>query len=329
MVDPNVLALIPRINELDVLDVESNTQEWYDARFAGIGGSEIAGILRISPWENSTPLAIFKAKRERLVTPPNWNMKQGSAMEPITADAWAEAEGYTVYKVPMLIDKEKPWRRVNLDRIGVPIFGGSPRVVEIKWTTSQKPWATIPKEYFVQVIWQMYLTGLHETAYLVYSKPHQAPDFFPVDYDAELAEQIGEAVDRFWLDHVQANIEPPPMTPNEIIEDAVKRAIAKVVVDSTVEIDAIARKIQQSKIESKRLDTEIKSLTAKIADFMASQSAQKVKGSDYTISAITKRGNISYKSIVDELNWPKEKLEQYRGTESRFITCRFKGESDE
>jgi putative phage-type endonuclease len=318
-------SLIPRMAELDVLDFAPDTKEWLDARFDGIGGSDVAAVLgRCPDWfDVSTPLGVYNIKVNRVVTKANWNMRQGKAMEAPIVDAWAEAEGYKVYPVPTLVVRDKPWQRVNLDRIAVSIFDGKAHVVEVKYSQTAATWTEIPEYYYLQVIWQMYITGIHNTAYLVFAGPRTEPQAIEIEYDEGIAQLIAETVDCFWLDHVSVKNPPPAQKSSEFVAAAVKAAIDKNTIDATPEISALAHRRKALKDSIDVAEAEIDEINGQLAIIMEAHQAHKIKGTDFSVSTVSKRGNVNYSEIVKAMNLPDDELDKHRGADSAYLLVRY------
>ena len=150
--------------------------KWLEIRRSGIGGSDIAGVMDISPW--STPLAVY-CDKVGLKPPqdPTVAMEFGIRMEP-TLRKWAEDEinkqldtkaylalgGYKVLSSPYLYrHPENDIFLGNLDGVvlqGDMVYAG----LEIKTVDrfAAKEWAddAMPEYYVVQDQWYMGVTGL-------------------------------------------------------------------------------------------------------------------------------------------------------------------------
>ncbi len=44
---------------MEILSIKHNSPEWYELRKSGIGGSDAAAILGISPWKTNVDLSRF------------------------------------------------------------------------------------------------------------------------------------------------------------------------------------------------------------------------------------------------------------------------------
>ena len=92
--------------------------------------------------------------------------------------------------------------RVTPDRI----VRGRKKLLEVK-STSGIMGDTIPDYYLAQVMYQMFVTGIHE-AELIYIQGNLTFGRFFVEYDEEFAEFIADQVTVFWLESVMGGKEP-------------------------------------------------------------------------------------------------------------------------
>jgi hypothetical protein len=162
-----------------------------------IGASDIAGILGLSPWQ--TPAQVWA--RMRGLTPPSESnaMRRGQTLELGILIEYAERNDLSFY--PRWSANERHIRRVSAphrrglyrgppysddgatrvvhptiewatcrpDAYEIEAETGITRLVEVKTTRSFSDWQTadgtpiLPPAYFVQVQWQMAVTGVAET----------------------------------------------------------------------------------------------------------------------------------------------------------------------
>src|SRR5690606_9681273 len=105
--------------------------EWLQERRHGIGGSDVAAMLGLSPY--MTPLELYHHKRGEIPTPERegeW-LEWGQALEEPIAQRFARETGRTVLApwqalgtspdepYIVLVDREHPFLRVSLDRFFV------------------------------------------------------------------------------------------------------------------------------------------------------------------------------------------------------------------
>ncbi len=148
-------------------DWPAQSPDWYAARAAGIGSSDIPAIVGSSAYR--TALHVWLDKRGEL--PPDdvgESATWGTLLEDVIAREFAAREGFTVAEVGTLAHVEHPWRRANLDRL---VHGCTPGAgeavtgcaVEVK---TRNAWAAghwreeVPDDVEAQVQWQLHVTGL-------------------------------------------------------------------------------------------------------------------------------------------------------------------------
>ncbi len=125
-----------------------HTPEWHDLRSRGIGGSEVAAILGLSPWQSQ--FSLWHSKRAGWATEPNDEMRWGTALEPALIRWWYDTHpGSRPYGVRggSYRHRSASWRLANPDdvaRLPDGVLAGP----EIKgsWPSSRrrKPAATMP-----------------------------------------------------------------------------------------------------------------------------------------------------------------------------------------
>jgi putative phage-type endonuclease len=95
--------------------MDQNTSDWHRWRRKGIGASEMASVIGISPYK--TPYQLWEEKTGRLPddgSDTHWGMKRGLELEP-KARATFELE-YGLDMAPVCRESEKyPWLRASLD----------------------------------------------------------------------------------------------------------------------------------------------------------------------------------------------------------------------
>lgn len=147
-----------------------NREEWLIQRKAqGIGGSDAAAVVGMSPW--TSPMELWKIKTGQSVQKDlsgNSAVKQGVQMEPILRDFYQKIRPeYKVEYHPydILYQKEYPWLFSTLDG-ELSDMDGRKGILEIKTGTPKGKvgWAewsngNLPKHYLVQVLHQLLATG--------------------------------------------------------------------------------------------------------------------------------------------------------------------------
>lgn len=149
----------------------TNEAQWHEERLKGIGGSEAASIVGLSPWCSNVEL--WRRKTGRHTAPDianNAAVKYGHDAEPLLRQLFAldYADKYTVEyggAFDMVRHPKHPFIFATLDGRLTEIETGRKGVLEIKTTSiirsmqKEKWWKDgkpcIPDQYFCQVLWQM------------------------------------------------------------------------------------------------------------------------------------------------------------------------------
>lgn len=143
--------------------------EWLNTRSVGIGASEGAAAVGMSPWQ--TPIELWKLKSG--ITAPkdlsgNAAVEQGNRMEPILRNFYMGThEEYTLEYHPydIIYQEDRPWLFATLDG-ELTDEGGRHGILEIKTATPNgkagwDKWANgnLPQNYYIQTLHQMLATG--------------------------------------------------------------------------------------------------------------------------------------------------------------------------
>lgn len=159
--------------------------EWHAARRGRLGGSEIAAVMGLSPWES--PFSLWHRKAALVgEQPENPQMSWGKRLEPAIAEAYAEMHPeYAVLDCGTYTHPSRPWQLGNPDRL---LYGGGDApgavvldergrapwppdaVLEAKTARDDTGWGEpgteeIPVYYRAQVLWYLDTLGL-DTAHV-------------------------------------------------------------------------------------------------------------------------------------------------------------------
>lgn len=191
----------------------ASREEWLKAREDGIGASEVAAVVGLSPWE--TPFSLWLRKTGQ--APPleeNDAMRLGHLLEGIVVTLWEERTGFKAVKASakdiIYQDPEHPWRKVTPDRIAYEIDEkGKKNKVLLEIKTSQMDFDPddLPTNYLCQTQYQMHVTGIH-VCYLCWLVRGLSYGHARIEYDAEFANWLVENVDKFYLECVKGGKEP-------------------------------------------------------------------------------------------------------------------------
>jgi putative phage-type endonuclease len=180
----------------------------YD-RNTGLGASEAAAVLGISPWV--TPLQLWERKTGRAPEQEETlAMRVGSLLEPVVLEQFTRATGLEIsHQQERVIDPRLPWRWVTKDA-----QVSAKELVEAKTTSRADGWGEeytdeIPDPYNAQAHHGMAVTGASVVwiPVLIAAREFRV---YKVERDEELIDMLTDAECEFWLHHVRADIPPDP-----------------------------------------------------------------------------------------------------------------------
>ena len=242
----------------------SAREDWLAARRTGIGGSDIAAVLGLSPWK--TPLAVYLDKiGEGEAVDETEAMRWGTIHEPTIAREYERRTGHEIREAEMMRSARYPWMLASVDRLIESPFQG---VLEIKTARTAQGWGEegtdeVPVQYLLQVQHYLVVTEreVAEIAVLIGGSDFR---IYRVPFHAEIAQRIIEEGGRFWRDNVLAHVPPPART----MEDARQKwpQATEREVFASEEVQAAALRLAEIKAEIKERETQAESLQARICD---------------------------------------------------------------
>ncbi|CAM5208732.1 hypothetical protein CDEN61S_03791 [Castellaniella denitrificans] len=124
----------PALRLVDTRKIER--AEWLEVRKTGIGGSDAAAAVGLSPYKSPLELWLEKTGRDATLPKPDPQdttepVYWGTLLEPIVAASYTQQTGRKVRKVNAVLQHpQHPWMLANLDR--EVIGGGSVQILECK-----------------------------------------------------------------------------------------------------------------------------------------------------------------------------------------------------
>ena len=213
-----------------------NDAEWKAARLAGIGASEAAAVIGLSPWKSNIDLWKEKTKRK---SPDDISNKDcvayGHAAEGYIRDLFAL--DYPQYEVSyggafdMVRNPEHSFIFATLDGRLIEKDTGRRGILEIKTTNivrsmqKEKWWSPdgpcIPDQYYIQVVHQLLATGwefavLHAQLKYQYGADIRSERRTYFIERSEVQDDINYLLTeeiKFWNDYVLADREPALILP--------------------------------------------------------------------------------------------------------------------
>lgn len=254
--------------------------EWLAQRRTGIGGSDVAPILGLSPWR--TPYQVWEDKTGRGEdqddTPA---LYWGRLLEDPIRQAYADRTGLTVTKPDcMYSSATHPFMHANLD--GIASDG---RIVEFKTSNRDDAWGEegtdeIPEYYMTQVQHYLYVMGATRADVAVL---FQGRDFriYTIEADPELQSMLIDAESRFWA--LVKTDTPPEVSTSEDASRRWRTATAKKTVAANAELLEAWQELCAIRSQMDGLKTREDALKASLMNGM--QDAVSLKAAGKTLAS--------------------------------------------
>lgn len=252
--------------------------EWLELRKNGIGASEVASVVGISPW--TTPFALFLQKSGQL--PPieeNNAMHMGRLLEGVVVQLWEEQTGFKAVKASakdiIYQDPEHPWRIVTPDRIAYEVNPGTGKkqkvLVEAKTSSMSFDPENLPTYYVAQCQYQMLVTGVH-VCYLCWLTAGRDFGYARIEYDSEFAGWLAEEVDKFWNENVLGGKEPDAIAVSDLAVKVPRSTPEKAIEADEQALDQL-NVLREKKAMYDALGDEIADLTNSLKMYMTDSEA--------------------------------------------------------
>lgn len=192
-------------------DLIQGTSEWLEWRRGGIGGSDIAAVLGISPWTTPHGLFLEKSGRKQGFY-GNFATRKGSETE---ARARARYELRSMEDMPSACGEHPTYEFVRCSFDGVRSDGK--KFVEIKCpgkdAHDMAKSGKMPEYYACQAQWQFICSGADGADYFSFYDKEDHDVVLQVEPDIARQGQLIVAASKFW-DLVKSDT-PPPLTDDD------------------------------------------------------------------------------------------------------------------
>ncbi|MFE7609224.1 YqaJ viral recombinase family nuclease [Streptomyces celluloflavus] len=261
---------IPKATLLGVF--EPGSPEWDEARSGlTVTATEAPAVVGLSPFLSPFSLWHHKAGTVARQVEPNAAMRWGNRLEPVIADAFAEAHPeFSVETTGTWANGDRPWQRATPDRLLAPADGGPVRLLEIKTSRFGDGFGPagsdeVPVYYRCQVLWQLDTLSLSEARVVVLIGGQEEREY-AIGYDAEEATYLREQAANF-LDGVRAGT-PPPLDGTTVTYDTVRR-LPDGIEDVVADIDpGVAEEYRAAVLTHRRAEETKRRAAAAVLDAM-------------------------------------------------------------
>lgn len=266
--------------------------------------SNVAALLNMSPWD--TPYSVYDQMINGTEKPMNEAMQRGKDLEPVARAKLEEIIGEKLE--PAVFESgEFPFLGVSLDAVTKDLKKG----YEIKVTglkqLEKALKGEVPGHYNFQCQTQMATMGW-TVMWLFFWVDEEHYALVPVSRDPAIIDQIIEAADSFWKDHILKQI-PPPMSVRdwEVNDVAFDNQLALEWANAhLVELEATAeRKYLEGQLKERANGKSVHYINARVK-----------------LQQISRIGNIDWDKVCVEWKINKADLEKYRKEKSVYVTIK-------
>lgn len=191
---------------------DGDREAWLDQRRKGVGGSDVAAIMGLSPYRGAYEVW---AEKSGLIEAPDISDKPaviwGNILEPVVGDHYAENHpDREVRRLNAVCQSiERPWAQASLDyEVKDPELGWGVLEIKTAGQRSEGKWDDgVPLFYQTQVAHYLSVTGraFADVAVLIGGQDYRE---YRIMRDEDDIRAVESAVDEFWQ-LVQAGEEPP------------------------------------------------------------------------------------------------------------------------
>ena len=271
-----------------LVDITTLTEDqWLDWRKKGIGGSDVAAALNMSPYRTARDLYYDKIGVVPAVEGPDKSItfQIGHLLEDVVAQIFAKKTGLTVYEDHWMYQHPLyPFLIADVDRF-VLLPDGRKAILECKTAhyDMQFKWANgaVPRHYELQVRHYMSVMNI-DVAFIACLFSNNENDFVwqKIERDVEEEENTVLALEAFWNNHVLARVEPPLVEKPDAVLESLRRffgpadksepgvELDRKFLNSLSEIMTLKEEKKNLDAQSKALETRIKTLYAPIVEQM-------------------------------------------------------------
>lgn len=196
-------------------------EEWLAYRRKGIGGSDVAALLGISPWRTARDLYFDKLNIVAVEdNEDNWvALEMGHLLESLVAKIFQHRTGYKVYQIKKMFQHPQySWMLADVDYF-VELPDGSTAILEIKTTNynARDNWwlngeETVPVYYEAQGRHYMAVMNVDRCFFCcLYGNNEEETIIREIRRDESYEEEMIFLEQYFWENHVLTRT-PPPYT---------------------------------------------------------------------------------------------------------------------
>lgn len=307
---------------------ERTREQFLADRRTGIGGSDIAAILGISPW--STPRDVWASKLGKIADKEETQaMYWGNVLEDVVAKEFSKRTGYKIQKHNRLVrHNEYPFLIANVDRLIITDPKKKPATKDGKIVTkallecktvsqyASAEWGDdgtedIPEYYKSQCYWYMLVTGA-DVVYLAALIGGSDFRIYIINRNEQIINYLKETGIEFWNEYVATETMPPPQT-MEDVENAYFNAQKKAQAYSSKDIEEAIERLQDLKAQEDAIKKEQNDLKIIVCEFIGNNTelvnADRKKLASWSAPSVTYKTD--WESVAKDLNASEEIINKH------------------
>ena len=264
--------------------------EWLRLRRNGIGGSDAAAIMGLSPWRTAMDVWLEKTGEFTRDDEENEQMYWGTVLEAVVAEEFTRRTGLKTRRRNAILQSRKyPFMIANVDRLVV----GEPAGLECKTTGlyNVDDWRIgIPEYYYPQVQHYMAVTG-YDTWYVAVLIGGQEFKYYKVPRDDGFIRELVAAERDFWR-RVTEKVPPPidgTKASTELIQRLYPEAEEGKEIDLPFEAFELIQQYEQACEEEKRIQLIKEEAVNKLKDMLGTAERGSIHGRTVTWQNVVAR----------------------------------------
>lgn len=280
-------------------------------RRRGIGGSDVAALLGLDPYRTAWDVWAEKTGRAE-PSPENRFTRWGNRLEAVIADEYRERLGVALWKGATVVHAARPWQLGTPDRlVNASSQASAEWGLEIKARGLRQAWrwgaerdgaAGVPDEVQAQAHWYMSLTDLPrwDVAVLLDGNDFRA---YTLERDTDVEAALLDVAERFWRDHVQANV-PPDFDGGDAawryVHERMRGAGGKCI-EPTVPAEMIASDLEEVLLTIERAEHRKAELRQRLAALAANLGVKGFANDAWRFVNVEQRGKVNWKRVAEVL----------------------------
>lgn len=301
------------------------TKEQLEIRKHGITGSEIASVAGLNPW--GSPFDVYCSKK-MLRDDTSFHTDRGNFLEPAIIRWYEHRSGRAV--VPTGTRIHPSHKIVIATPDGESLGADGSRALEVKapgWRMAHQfgddGTDKIPSYYVPQVLWECAVIGVPSADFAALVDGDLR--VYNIAFNAKLFDALREIAERFYRDHILADIPPPPDGGKKAREWLLKMypQATHDFVNATEEMIELGNAYIEARDEEsaaeKRKDEAGNRLRLLLKECEGAQC------DELSITYSNTKGRVSYAALISELNVDPMLIAKHTGTGTRQLNVRRKG----